>query len=213
MVSEARNNRQLQQALLQMAEQAKQKRAKREKEKLEKDGRFYGNNQGPKNFIKDHKLQVANRTADYVKYRAEQFNEYQQKQIQEAKQNRENQLEEKRTKDLAYMQKWIEYRFQKEIAIHIIKKAREQQERARLFYMYIFMHHTMSKLYSNFRTRNDKVTKYYKELFNIFRIKFRIKMNLMQNYGQRTDKLINRKGTLSQAKIKMQFRKETYERH
>ena len=117
-----------------MADEAKKKRAKREKDKLERDGRIIGNFTGPKNFIKNHKETVANHTADYQKYKVERFNMVKTKQIHNAKLIRTQKVEDKRFKDEAYLTKWIEHRFKKEIAIMIISRAKQQQARARLFF-------------------------------------------------------------------------------
>ena len=54
--------------MIRLAEEAKKRKALREKEKLERDGKIQGNDyKGPKNFIREHKTSVANRTADFLR--------------------------------------------------------------------------------------------------------------------------------------------------
>ena len=61
--------------MIRLADEAKKRKNQREKDKLERDGKTYGNFSGPKNFIKDHKITVAGRTADFLRMREQKLKE------------------------------------------------------------------------------------------------------------------------------------------
>ena len=46
------------------------------------------------------------------------------------------------------------------------------------------MYNMISKIYTNFRIKNKKLTRYYQVMFGLFKIGFRLRRYLQGNYGQ-----------------------------